>query len=66
MPETDFKIVTTIKHTDGTEVEVKHYVDGAMMISQTGGSPPDRVYVPASMYAAFVAAMVRPTEETVT
>lgn len=64
MPETGFKIVTRIANIDGAEVEVKHYVDGGMMISQRGGSPPDRVYVPADMYAAFVAAMVRPTEET--
>lgn len=60
---TDSKVIrkTRIVAADEAEVTVQHYDDGAVMISQPGGfDGTERVYVPANMAAAFMAAMVRP------
>jgi len=60
---TDNKVVqmTRIVAADEAEFTVQHYDDGAVMISQPGGfDGTERVYVPAAMVAAFMAAMARP------
>lgn len=47
--------------TDACDFEVKHYVDGSVMISQTGGfDGREHIFIPAGMYAFFVEAMKRP------